>query len=75
MPRFQSYTHRARPQVGRYGQQGSLALIRSLPIFLNMSLIQRHHLAQTFFKQGLGFLRFAGVRDWLFLPLSRASSD
>ena len=78
MSRLQSHTHCARPQFGRYGQQGSFALIRAFPIFLNLSLIQRHHLPQAFFKQGLCFLRFAGVRSSgrgrLFLPLRRASS-
>ena len=56
--RLQRHAHRACVQCRRHGQQGAVAFIRARVIFLYLPLIQRHHLPQTLFKQGLGVPRF-----------------
>ena len=56
--RLQRHAHRARVQCWRHGQQGAVTLVRARPVFLYLSLIQRHHLPQTLFKQGLSVPRF-----------------
>ena len=53
---FQRDAHRACVQCRRYGQQGTVSLIRAFPVLLDMPFFQRQHLPQGFFKQGLGIL-------------------
>ena len=60
--RLKGNAHRARVQRGGYRQQGAFTLIRAFPIFLNLPLIERHHLAQTFLKERLRFPRFSRLR-------------
>ena len=55
-PRLQRYANSACSQAGWHWQQCALPLIRAFSILLNMLLIQRHHLAQTFLKQCLRIL-------------------
>ena len=39
--------------IGRHGQQGAVALVRTGAVFLYLPLTQRHHLPQTFLRTAL----------------------
>lgn len=56
--RLQRHAHSASVQSRRHGQQGAVTLVRARAVFLYLVLIQRHHLPQTLFKQGLRVPRF-----------------